>query len=81
MPRWPEGPTPRQLEVLRTMFAYQHLHGMPPTMRELADILGISSTNGMNDHLRALQRRGLVRHRPKTARAWLAIQPQEGTTT
>lgn len=75
------SPTDRQLEVLRAMFAYQQLHGMPATVRELADILGIGSTNGVNDHLRALERRGLVRHRKGAARGWLALLPQEGTST
>lgn len=34
--------------------------GYPPTLRELAALLGIRSTNGVNDHLRALERKGFI---------------------
>lgn len=34
--------------------------GYPPTLREIGQHLGIRSTNGVNDHLRALQRKGYV---------------------
>ncbi len=76
-----DEPTDRQREIHIAMLAYQHLHGMPPALRELCDILGIKSTNGITDHLVALEKRGLVRHRKGLARGWLAITPQlqEGT--
>jgi repressor LexA len=71
--------TDRQLEVHATMIRYQLENGMPPTLRELGELCGIASTNGVRDHLLALKKRGLVRqHR---GRAWLAVQPEpQGTT-
>lgn len=55
-------PTPRQLEVLRAIHGEIVRNGWPPTIRELGRLLGIGSTNGVNDHLKALERRGwLVR--------------------
>jgi hypothetical protein len=34
--------------------------GMAPTLREIAAGTGIGSTNGVNDHLRALERKGAI---------------------
>jgi repressor LexA len=76
-------PTDRQLEVHAVMFRFQTDYGLPPTVRELADLLGIASTNGVIDHLVALEKRGLVKHhRAGASRAWVAIQPlpEEGTS-
>jgi SOS-response transcriptional repressor LexA len=47
--------------VLRTIRALAIQLGYPPTLRELGQALGIRSTNGVTDHLNALERRGLVR--------------------
>jgi SOS-response transcriptional repressor LexA len=33
---------------------------VPPTLREIGEIMGIRSTNGVNDHLRALERKGRI---------------------
>jgi repressor LexA len=41
--------------------------GYPPTLREIGNYMGIRSTNGVNDHLRALERKGyLVREDMKS---------------
>ncbi len=81
MPRWSDAATPRQLEVHATMLAYQQQHGMPPTLRELNGLFGFTSTNAARTFMVALEKRGLVRHRPGAARGWVALQPQpqEGT--
>jgi Mn-dependent DtxR family transcriptional regulator len=64
-------PTARQLETLRAMRDYQRREQMPPTLRELAAILGVRSTNGVLGILRSLERRGLVeRPRPGTPHCW-----------
>jgi len=34
--------------------------GYPPTVRELCAALGMTSTNAVNDHLKALERKGLI---------------------
>ena len=52
-------PTDRQLDVLRAI-ARASAQGFPPTIRELCAALGINSTNGVNDHLRLLERKGLI---------------------
>lgn len=62
------SPTSRQLEVLRAIHASVTSRGWPPTVREIGDQLGISSTNGVVDHLRALEKRGLLERGEMTAR-------------
>lgn len=54
------SPTLRQIEVLRAIATLASAKGYAPTIRELGDALDISSTNAMNDHLKALVRKGLV---------------------
>lgn len=74
-----DEPTDRQREIYETMLRYQLEFGMPPTLRELCEQLDISSTNGITDHLRALEKRGLVKHRPMISRGWIALAQPEGT--
>lgn len=55
-----KGPTPRQVEVLRTIKRATLAKGYPPTLREVGAILAIASTNGVNDHLKRLRAKGLL---------------------
>jgi repressor LexA len=50
----------RQAEVLEFIVAWIDQHGVPPTFREIGDHLSIRSTNGVSDHVRALERKGYV---------------------
>lgn len=56
----PAEPTARQLEILRFAVNYLREEGSPPSYREIATELQITSTNGVNDHLKAMERKGLV---------------------
>jgi repressor LexA len=56
-------PTERQIQVLRLLTKHPQ-----PTLREMMESLGIGSTNGISDHLRALERKGYI-IRPKPAKA------------
>ncbi len=47
----------RQQEVFDLLVAYINQHGYPPTLSELADMLGVSSSNAVLLHLRALERK------------------------
>jgi hypothetical protein len=60
--------TARQAAVLRTITAAIDKHGRPPTLREIGAATGIRSTNGVADHLRALERKGLIERDPCVAR-------------
>lgn len=50
--------TKRQAEVLDTIAQFQAEHGYAPTLREMLPLLGLTSTNGIKQHLTALERKG-----------------------
>ncbi len=52
--------SPRQQEVLRVIGAWVDRHGRPPTVREIAEALGVSSTATVVQHLRALESKGYL---------------------
>ena len=61
--------TDRQLEVLRFIAQQIEECGYPPTIREIGEALDIRSTNGVNDHLKALERKGFLSRDPVKSRA------------
>jgi repressor LexA len=63
------GLTERQLEVLRFIAREIEERGYPPTIREIGEALGIASTNGVNDHLKALEKKGYLVRDPVKSRA------------
>lgn len=54
------GLTPRQYQVLEYIRQSIRDRGYPPTLREIGSHMGIRSTNGVNDHLRALESKGYL---------------------
>lgn len=52
--------TKRQSEVLDCIVAFLDQHGVSPSYREIGDQLQIRSTNGVSDHVRALERKGYL---------------------
>ena len=52
-----EDLSPRQKEVLEYIISTITRRNMPPTYREIGDALGIASTNGVSDHVKALIRK------------------------
>ena len=62
------SPTKRQIEVLAFIHQHRARHGYAPSVRETCAEFGISP-NGAHDHLRALERRGLITRVPKVARS------------
>ncbi len=51
---------PRQRALLDFIASYQDQKGIPPTIREIGEALGIKSTNGVSDHIKALVRKGYL---------------------
>ena len=60
--------TVRQQQVLNVLADYIVEHGFPPSNSELSGLLGCSSPNAANVHLRALQRRGAITITPGVSR-------------
>lgn len=67
-------PTARQLEVLRAIADRTVADGYAPTLRELGRRIGVRSTNGVNDLLVALERRGLITRDRNRARTLLITE-------
>lgn len=61
--------TDRQKEVLRFIAATTEQRGFPPTIREIGEEFSIRSTNGVNDHLKALERKGYLSRGEQKSRA------------
>jgi len=60
--------TERQQEILDFIKSMVVERGMPPTMREIGEYFGIRSTNGVEKHLVALERNGLIVRERGTSR-------------
>ena len=69
--------TKRQQEVLDYIRTCIADHGYPPTLRELGSQLGISSTNGVNDHLKALEKKGYLSRDEAKSRALVPIDMED----
>ncbi|MEW6434501.1 MAG: transcriptional repressor LexA [Myxococcota bacterium] len=52
--------TDRQKEILQYIVRTSEERGYPPTIREIGEEMDIRSTNGVNDHLKALERKGFL---------------------
>jgi repressor LexA len=52
--------TDRQKEILSFILTTSEDRGFPPTIREIGEEMDIKSTNGVNDHLKALERKGFL---------------------
>jgi repressor LexA len=73
----PDGPqddgkeplTERQQKVLEFIASSIERRGYPPTLREIGEHMGIRSTNGVNDHLKALEKKGYLEREDLKSRA------------
>lgn len=61
--------TDRQREILEFITRSIGERGYPPTLREIGVHFGIRSTNGVNDHLRALEKKGYLQREDLKSRA------------
>lgn len=69
--------TDRQSEVLEAIIEYSKLHSYPPSRRDLCSMLYVSSTNAVQCHLSALERKGYIRIDPVVARGIVVLgQPE-----
>ena len=67
--------TQRQREILDFISASIHERGFPPTLREIGEHFSIRSTNGVNDHLKALEKKGHLRREDLKSRAMRPVLP------
>lgn len=81
-----EGLTPRQRDLLGVILLSVQERGYSPTFREMAEAMGIRSTNGVNDHLQALVKKGVVALEGGRSRIrvvglrWVPVRAEEDRT-
>lgn len=68
------GITSRQQQTLDFIERSINERGYPPTLREIGEHMGIRSTNGVTDHLRALERKGFIRRTDFVSRGVQVVQ-------
>jgi repressor LexA len=67
--------TQRQRDILDFISASIAERGFPPTLREIGEHFHIRSTNGVNDHLKALEKKGHLRREDLKSRAMRPVLP------
>src|SRR5215475_8269608 len=70
--------TDRQKEVLDFIQESIAGRGYPPTLREIGERMGIRSTNGVNDHLKALEKKGYLAREDLKSRALRPLVKDRG---
>jgi repressor LexA len=72
--------TDRQREVLDFIRSFADRHGMPPTVREIGDRFGFTARAAF-DHLKALERKGMLERRVTGKRASRTLVPADRRAT
>ena len=79
----PDGPpdetglTPRQRKVLEVIRDSVERRGYPPTVREIGEAVGLTSTSSVSHQLATLQKKGFLRRDPSRPRAVDVRMPGE----
>lgn len=68
--------TSRQSEVLDAIVHYKDRTGFPPTMLELAGLIGCASPNAAAEHVKALKKKGYISIAPGAARGITIVKTE-----
>jgi repressor LexA len=83
----PDGPpdasglTPRQQRVLEVIRESIEGRGYPPSMREIGERVGLTSSSSVAHQLRTLEEKGFIKRDPNRPRAMQVFSPAELTET
>ena len=69
--------TARQREVLAFLVRFIEENGFPPSVREIATAIGVSSTFGVIRHLKALERKGRISRKRFTSRGIRVLEGKD----
>src|SRR5262249_55533155 len=58
----------RQQQILDFLRAHQRDHAYPPTVREIGQAVGLTSSSTVQNHLNSLEARGYIRRDPAKSR-------------
>lgn len=70
--------TKRQQEILDFIRGEIHRRGYPPSVREIGEAVGLSSSSTVHSHLAALETKGLIRRDPSKPRALEVLDFRDG---
>lgn len=70
--------TPRQSEVYEAIKVHIENVGFPPTLIELAELIGCSSQNAAAEHVKALKKKGYISIAPGAARGITVVKTEWG---
>src|SRR3954462_5519512 len=79
----PDGPpdasglTPRQTKVLLSIKDSIEKRGYPPSMREIGEAVGLTSSSSVAHQLRVLEEKGFLKRDPNRPRALSVFTPDE----
>ena len=76
-----EGLTERQRLILETIRASVNERGYPPSMREIGEAVGLTSTSSVTHQLSALESKGFLRRDPHRPRAIEVVLPGEAAAS
>ncbi len=63
------GPTERQARILEVIRDFTEERGYPPSVREIGERVGLSSSSTVQSHLKSLEKHGLIHRDPTKPRA------------
>jgi repressor LexA len=69
--------TPRQRKVLEVIRDHVERVGYPPSVREIGDAVGLTSTSSVAHQMRTLEKKGFLRRNPNRPRALDVRLPEE----
>jgi repressor LexA len=67
----------RQQEILEFLRDSVMEHGYPPSVREIGEAVGLSSSSTVHSHLNSLEDKGFIRRDPSSARALTIVDQGE----
>src|SRR5471032_789771 len=73
--------SPRQQQILRLISQFMTRHGLPPTRADLARALRLRNRQGIDQHLRAIERKGYLQLEPGIARGIRLLHDASTATT
>lgn len=76
----PDGLTERQRMILMEIRNAVETRGYPPSVREIGEVVGLTSPSSVNYQLKALERKGYLRRDPHRPRAIEVLLPGEDET-
>jgi repressor LexA len=68
---------PRQREILEFLRDHKRSHAYPPTVREIGQAVGLSSSSTVQNHLNALEQKGYIRRDPTKSRTVEVVGEQQ----